>query len=573
MKKVILLLIFLMLIPAAAGKEGNIHVLAVSETETGYKGSTATLELDISAGKERVFLETIPLTKVGTQISLRFAKQIACQYLDISCENFDFLYTLKADTTIIGGPSAGASATILTVALLDDLELKKDVAITGTINSGGFIGPVGSIKEKIESAQLSNITTILIPAGKSTQEINNQTINLIEYGETLGINVIEVSTLNDALFYFTGIRDGKKEATFTLDEDYVSVMKKLAEDLCARTDILQKEIEAVDFSGFDMEIQNLRNRTINFTRTSEITFGQKKYYTAASFCFRANIDTSYLKLYAENSTELIEETLASVDAAANDLALKVDGIPIDSIQDLQTYMIVKERIRETEEQIARAKDANTTETKAFITAFAGERLESALSWSTFFTGADENFELSQKRLIESCSNKIAEAQERLNYIMVLYDRPMPNSRELLEAANDDFKDKEYASCLFKASKAKAEANGVLTSVGVGLEEIDNLIQNKLEAVEQIIAQSQQSGVFPIVGYSYYEYSNSLKDTDKPSSLLFAEYALELSGLDIYFEKKESPIIEEEDKFEKGIIFVLIAGVLIGIVSVWYIVKD
>ena len=73
---------------------------------------------------------------------------------------YDFFYTIRANSNIVGGPSAGAAITVLTVSVLEDLPLNKKASITGTINTGGIIGPVGSVLPKIDSASKSGIKKI-----------------------------------------------------------------------------------------------------------------------------------------------------------------------------------------------------------------------------------------------------------------------------------------------------------------------------------------------------------------------------------------------------------------------------
>ena len=155
MKRILFLfiLINLLLIPNALAKQGHMKLLAVKETENGYEGGIADLYLEIKPGTGRVFLETFPLTRTDTQMSTRFAKAIACDLIDKDCDDVDFFYTITADSAIIAGPSAGSSIAVLTVAMLENLDLNENYAITGTINSGGLIGPVGGLKSKIEAAK------------------------------------------------------------------------------------------------------------------------------------------------------------------------------------------------------------------------------------------------------------------------------------------------------------------------------------------------------------------------------------------------------------------------------------
>ena len=143
----------------------KIKLLAVAELQGNFTGKMADLFLELNPGSGRVFMDTVPLTKIDTQISTRFANQIACNYIDADCSKLDFIYTIRADSSIIGGPSAGAAIAVLTIAALQDLKLREDIAMTGTINSGGIIGPVGAVKQKIEAAAKNKINKVLIAKG------------------------------------------------------------------------------------------------------------------------------------------------------------------------------------------------------------------------------------------------------------------------------------------------------------------------------------------------------------------------------------------------------------------------
>ncbi|MEK6901034.1 MAG: S16 family serine protease, partial [Nanoarchaeota archaeon] len=150
-KVILSLLLILLLIPSLSaqnGKQYHLKLLAVQEEGTTYIGSNADLYLELKEGTGRVFLDTFPLTKADTQISTRFAKDIACTHFKLDCDYYDFIFTIRATSNIVGGPSAGAAAAALTTIAVLDLPYTQDVAVTGTINSGGIIGPVGGVKEK-----------------------------------------------------------------------------------------------------------------------------------------------------------------------------------------------------------------------------------------------------------------------------------------------------------------------------------------------------------------------------------------------------------------------------------------
>ena len=59
---------------------------------------------------------------------------------------------------------------------------------------------------------------------------------------------------------------------------------------------------------------------------------------------------------------------------------------------------------------------------------------------------------------------------------------------------------------------------------------------KIAALEKLIGRTIAKRAFPLLGFSYYEYAQSLREHDPFSALLYSDYALELSNLDIYFDE-------------------------------------
>ena len=80
---VMLLIALAPIVCAASEMHGSTKLLALMNKQGKQYGTSATLDLDIQSGKNRVFLETFPLTQVTTQVSMRFAQQIACDQIDI----------------------------------------------------------------------------------------------------------------------------------------------------------------------------------------------------------------------------------------------------------------------------------------------------------------------------------------------------------------------------------------------------------------------------------------------------------------------------------------------------------
>ncbi len=79
---------------------------------------------------------------------------------------YDFPVEIEIDTDRIGGPSAGLA---MTLAIIDELtpgELTGGgvVAVTGTIDLDGNVGPIGGIAQKAGSARAADAELFLVPA-------------------------------------------------------------------------------------------------------------------------------------------------------------------------------------------------------------------------------------------------------------------------------------------------------------------------------------------------------------------------------------------------------------------------
>jgi|TARA_B100001964_G_C14242398_1_gene605689 uncharacterized protein len=577
MKRIVFFLIFgvlILLLPAVSAKEGHMRLLAVTETDYGYNGGIADLYLEIKPGSGRVFLETFPLTKVDTQISTRFAKEIACDFADIDCGKFDFFYTITAESSIIAGPSAGAAISILTFSLIKNVDFDEDVAMTGTINSGGLIGPVGGLKAKIEAANKTGLRKVLIPIGESFEgTVNesfakNETINESFYLGVLtdkyGIEIKEVATLDEAIFEFTGKSFREKKANLTISQDYKDTMKMLAIQLCSRSTRLKNEI--LNFTFKDDRIKQVRENAINFSIKGKEAFGENTYYSAASYCFGANVEFNYLSFLQLNLTE--EEIIEKV----NELRLEIENFDrtiedeeIMTITDLESYMVVKERLLDAYDLLNLINETIDNKNMSLRNlAYAMERINSARLWSQFFQNTGKEFDFNDEIIKNACMTKLSEVEERLQYVQLYLPQNLASTRKELGYAYKDLEESNYELCLFKASKAKANVDAILSVFGVRKNNVGNIINKKLDVVERNLVEETEKGVFPILGYSYFEYANSLKDSDPFSALLYSEYALELSNLDIYFKSAGRNGADLFGKIDKKLFVVLIIGIVLGI---------
>ena len=534
-------LIFLLIgLPSFHAQETHHMVLlAVQESANNtFYGSTADLYLEIQPGKGRVFLETFPATKIDTQISTRFAKEMVCSYLNFDCSQYDFIYTIKASSPIVGGPSASAAIATLTASALTGLDLDEKISITGTINSGATIGPVGGLKEKIDAAARGGLKTVIIPAGtKITKLPNNDTLDLQEYAKKeFSVKILEAGDLGEAIFYFTGKTVKEEAKPLEKNQDYQKIMASLNQDLCQRGKEIEKESLKYSLNSEEMKgVEEKWNRSIESS-------AKEDFYSAASFCFGANVELKQLLLKKQNLTLAeINPRISQLESNAQKFKELTKNQKIKTISDLQTHAIVSERINEVKrviQEIREVNNTNQTSEQMNSLAYAEERFYSALSWSQFFVMLGKDLDLTSEKLSKVCMEKLSESRERFQYVTLFLPPVLVETiQEDINEAETALGQNDFPLCLEMASQSKARADALISILGVEETALNVTIDNKLKSAGRVISEAVDKEAFPLSGYSYYQYAKTLRDSNPQAAMLYAEYALELSNLDIYFEKK------------------------------------
>jgi predicted S18 family serine protease len=183
---------------------------------------------------------------------------------------------------------------------------------------------------------------------------------------------------------------------------------------------------------------------------------------------------------------------------------------------------------------------------------------SATSWGRFFGMPGKTVPLDKEYLQRACLAKLSEADERINYVRLYVPSIVGDSEQMLEDARS-YSLTEPIMCIFTASKAKAQANLLANAISINRQNVDALLQQKIQADNVILEKQQEKGFFPILGYSYTQYAADLRADQPYSALTFSEYALELSNLDIYFSQEKTfyiptPVLDEIAIFGFGALF-------------------
>lgn len=199
-------------------------VLAVREIEMPAvldgEGILGRITVILEEGSGRVLLDTTDiLVGEDTADSARNAVDVAFNFTGKRRENYNIIFKVDADAQAIEGGSAGAAMAIALISALDNLSLRKNAIITGTLNHDGTIGPASAVPEKVKAGKEAGKKFFLVPYTQSMKiEISekeycrkegNKEICTIErrtekvnLSELYDINIVEVATLHDALPYF-----------------------------------------------------------------------------------------------------------------------------------------------------------------------------------------------------------------------------------------------------------------------------------------------------------------------------------------------------------------------------------
>jgi uncharacterized protein len=204
----------------AAIGNASVVTMRLPAVDADGNGVLTDMAVEIRNGTGRILVDINNLFFwADTQQSIKLARDVAEKVSGINASNFDLVYNVYANASLIGGPSAGAAITLATIAALEGKTINESVMITGTVNSDGSIGKVGDVFEKSQAARDGNATLFLVPEGQGSKAVTKTTKDCKMYGiielcsidqiserisidNKTGIKVIEVKNIKDALQYF-----------------------------------------------------------------------------------------------------------------------------------------------------------------------------------------------------------------------------------------------------------------------------------------------------------------------------------------------------------------------------------
>jgi len=518
------MLILLLLLPVSNAQFVNAKVVNIKAVavKTGEKpeGATIDITVTITPGSGKVFVSTTPYTEIDMQGSAQLAALTACDLLGMDFMKYNFFYEIRAEAPIVGGPSAGAVMTIATIAALKNLSIRKDVFMTGMIYPDGFIGPVGGIPYKLEAAAKSGAKVFLIPKGQRIVYVQEKVeqkkgpfiivttktkpIDLVEYGKKFGVDVVEVSTIEEALWYYTGYTIEKPKPTFSISK-YSDLLKILAVNMKNSTMDLLAEVENITRPDEIKEI----------IKEGDRYFDEGYYYTATSKYFQAKIELRYLyyRVTITDSDELSKE-FDRVEKEIDDMVNYLKGLKDVGVESFQIIGAAEERVALAERYLFDAKTSGDFDKALYNLAWAKERIESARTWLSLLNTIKEDVPINREELKKRAEFYFREAESILIYASSIggYPNLITSAEDSMDLARKQFDMGFYAGAAITCIDAITRASLSVEFIGIKNNEMLNAkLESAKKSAERALTEAEKART-PILPIAYYEFAETQKDT-------------------------------------------------------------
>lgn len=527
MIKLLCVLLLLTATGAYALEDGvTIPLVADRVTDEGEEGILLGAMVIVTNGTGHVFVDTNPYTQVDLQGSARLAAMVASDVLGIDQRSYDFYYIIDVTSPIIGGPSAGAALTVATVAAVKNWTLKSEVVMTGMINPDESIGPVGGIPFKLEAAAAKNATVFLIPEGQGTvtvrktvtrargafiiSEEKEETVDVIELGKELNVEVKEVGTIQEAVRAFTGqeiIRPAYRGTVIT--PRYLSLLEPLATNLKKESSSMYELISTA-------ESQSLQQAK-SLLEGADKLYGEKKYYAATSLYFISMYNMRFIQWKdgyekASDKEQYLAELVDKVEKQIKLSETSLESFKLYGISDVEAVGAAESRITIARAKLEEAKKLNDTDEKISLLAFAHERARTAQWWLTLATPDDKI--IPEDVLKDRAGWYLSQAQSINTYMQTLLSESALVHPDIIGGASEDISNAQkelargyYAGAIFDSLQATIKAS---TSIGLlGSADTAKKVEESSEAAKAAINEARNAGIEPTLAVSAYEYADTL----------------------------------------------------------------
>ena len=491
-----------MLVPAVVGEEGWRMLLLHVETREGVGNVYSSIE---------------PRIGVSTQSSEDTAAYVAFGRAGVNRGECDVLFRVidRQGSTFVDGPSAGAAMTIMLIAALENRTIRDDMAVTGTIETDGSVGPVGGLIEKASAVTEKGMDVFVTPTQSAYERMLLSTMN----SNMSIVGVDEIGKLEEIAFSKSGspveteseipfkpLPEGLKENPLH-DEENLLFFKQMSEGIIGQ---LEEPVNGMDAGNEGL---------IAYKEYFEKEVGKQKelvskgyLYTAANNAFLLSIDASLIGMRSINDSDIEEEK--------NAVGKCIEGLPKINKTDGNFEWIIGSDLRKewAEKKLGESGKYGSLEEK-----YAGMReLLFAKGWcdiSGMLSREGSGEGINESVLKDIAEERINEAEEFMNGS----GEPLADEEWHLEAAEKAFTDGNYGASIYDATYAlsmgEAEINFATRENTSITEECGNLSKKNMTSFWANLYQGQgrflyYSGDSLEGGYKILRFADALDEVTK-----------------------------------------------------------
>lgn len=272
----------------------------------GDGGGMVNLTLKASPGTGEEYIGLVPYAGVSTQQSARYAVNYARMISSEEVSDCDIMIDFGdlPQGEYVDGPSAGASIAVLAYSLFEDVPVRDDAVITGSLESGGIIGPVGGLYEKARASGANGMKYFITPFTNVYEFITLESVE-----QQYGIKILQANTIGEVLNFMTG--------NGTIEEREVSGFRSRVSE--NTTPYYDEELESfrnvalgmIEFEEYVLEQTPVSNDTawineyfMNNIEEQQRYIGLGYYFTAANDAFLNYIEISTINVVFSQDVDL-----------------------------------------------------------------------------------------------------------------------------------------------------------------------------------------------------------------------------------------------------------------------------
>ncbi len=544
----------------------HMIIVAVRQTQSGtYAGVAADLYVRVLCpGEGHVYVETMPLSELDTQASARVAAMVASMVAGIAFTSCDYFVSIRADTPIIGGPSASAAMAVAFAAALLNLPLNHSVVMTGMIMPDGSIGPVGGVPDKLVAAAKRGAKVFLVPYGQTKaieyvvevqqgpgyikKVVRPRLVDLRELGKKLGVEVIPVATVYDALSIATNglYKPPKPLPLANISRIYLSraqsVLENWISDEATRLNNVMKEatklLQRVGASPYLLSFVREVNKTIEaVVKNSKSLERQGLLYAAASSYFQALVYAKWLyytlKLYSEPKSfpNMVNTINTSIQKVLSKIHDKLGGSSID-LEHLSILLGAASRAYEALFHLADAESSwgqgSLIDTSRSL-AIADARLMTAEMWLELLEVVNESGIGIPISKLSCVSMAVAAlARDTVSYVYALHLGSEEQLSEAFERFYMAINSSNPIDRLALAIDAYGQAYSALIATLIE-ENFDAVLGALNRTSTYLLTQLYSIGALPLSALLYTELVTVLKGSPQSQSYILSKLNIELAS--------------------------------------------